>query len=268
MRPAQKKSVLVTAVLAALLCSVALVFTRVRSRSSKATGRVSAAHNIELPRVVLWAWERPSDLRFIDPRQVGVAFLAQAVLLRGDDVVVRPRLQPLDLPPGTKLVAVTRVESDRKQSPQLSAAQRQSLASSIAEIAALPNVSAVQIDFDATRSERAFYRGLILEVRERLPQNVSLSITALASWCADDDWLSDLPIDDAVPMLFRMGADRSQIINRVLDGQQFSSAPCQDSYGISTDEPIPGLSPGKRLYVFSPRAWSEHSFRGVLDSTR
>ena len=88
MRPAQKKSVLVTAVLAVLLCSVALVFTRVRSRSSKATGSVSAAHNNELPRVILWAWERPTDLHFIDPRQVGVAFLAQTVLLRGvnDDV--------------------------------------------------------------------------------------------------------------------------------------------------------------------------------------
>jgi hypothetical protein len=268
MRPAQKKSVLVTAMLAVLLCSVALVFTRVRSRSRKATGSVSAAHNDELPVVILWAWERPSDLRFIDPRQVGVAFLAQTVLLRGGEVVVRPRLQPLDLPPGTKLVAVTRVESDRKQSPQLSPAQRQSLASSIAEITALPNISAIQIDFDATRSERAFYHDLILEVRERLPQNVSLSITALASWCADDNWLSDLPIDDAVPMLFRMGPDRSQIINRVSAGQQFSSAPCQDSYGISTDEPVPGLSQGKRLYVFNPRAWSEDSVRAILDSTR
>jgi hypothetical protein len=265
MRPAHKKHVLVTAVLVALLCSVAFALTRVRSRSSKPT---PAPHNNELPRVVLWVWERPSDLRFIDPRQVGVAFLAQTVLLRGDDVVVRPRRQPLNLPPGTKLEAVTRVESDRKQSPQLSPAQRQSLASSIAEIAALPNVSAVQIDFDATRSERAFYRDVIFEVRERLPQNVSLSITALASWCAADDWLSDLPIDDAVPMLFRMGVDRSQIINRVANGRQFSSAPCQYSYGISTDEPVPGLSPGKRLYVFNPRAWSEDSVRAALDSTR
>ena len=229
---------------------------------------MSAAHNSELPRVMLWAWERPSDLRFIDSRQIGVAFLAQTVFLRGDDVVTRPRLQSLALPPGTKLVAVTRVESDRKQPPQLSPAQLQSLASSIAEMVVLSNVSAVQIDFDATQSERAFYRDLILEVRERLPQDVSLSITALASWCADDNWLSDLPIDDAVPMLFRMGPDRSRIINRISDGRQFSSGPCQGSYGISTDEPVPGLAPGKRLYVFNPRAWSEDSVRAILDSTK
>jgi hypothetical protein len=33
-----------------------------------------------LPRLVLWAWERPEDLRALDP-DTGVAFLAQTITL-------------------------------------------------------------------------------------------------------------------------------------------------------------------------------------------
>lgn len=29
------------------------------------------------PRTILWAWERPEDLEFLDPREFAVAFLAQ-----------------------------------------------------------------------------------------------------------------------------------------------------------------------------------------------
>ncbi len=52
------------------------------------------------PKIMLWAWERPEDLNFVDPRQSGVAFLARTLALRGEQVVVRPRLQPLKVPPG------------------------------------------------------------------------------------------------------------------------------------------------------------------------
>jgi len=38
-----------------------------------------------------------------------------------------------------------------------------------------------------------------------------LSITALASWCAGDPWITGLPIDEAVPMLFRLGPDTRNI---------------------------------------------------------
>lgn len=264
MKLSLQKAVLVTTLLISLLCTVALVVA-VRSKAGKPSRRAAGDNE---PRVILWAWERPSDLRFIDPRQVGVAFLAQTIFLRGEDVVVRPRLQTLEVPSGTKLIAVTRVESKGVEKPRLSSEQRLRLALSIAEVATLSHVSAIQIDFDATRSERDFYRDLILEVRRRLPPETGLSITALASWCADDDWLAELPIDDAVPMLFRMGPDRHQILNRVSDGNQLSVALCRNTYGISTDEPVPALTPGKRVYVFNPHAWSQDSVRAVLDSIK
>ncbi len=64
-----------------------------------------------LPNVVLWAWERPENLEFVDPKEFGVAFLAQTLLLEGENVIFRPRRQPLRINPETKLVAVTRIET-------------------------------------------------------------------------------------------------------------------------------------------------------------
>jgi hypothetical protein len=135
-------------------------------------------------------------------------------------------------------------------------------------MATLPNVSGIQIDFDAMSSERSFYRDVITEVRRLLPKGFSFSITALASWCADDDWLSDLPIDEAVPMLFRMGPDGKEIARRLEGGDDFTAAPCRKSYGVSTDERRMGLAPARRLYVFNPDAWTEKSVRALMELSK
>ena len=221
-----------------------------------------------LPRVMLWAWERPEDLRFVEPRQVGVAFLARTVFLSDDNVVLRPRLQPLTVTPGTALAAVVRIESSRAEPPTLSDAQRGQAVRAIAATADLPGVSAVQVDFDAATSERKFYRSLLEDLRKQLTSSTSLSITALASWCLDDNWLEGLPIDDAVPMLFRMGPDRRNVLLRLSKGEDFRAGVCRQSTGISTDEPLPSLLPGRRIYVFRPKAWSPEAVQAVLNEVR
>src|ERR1039458_2560605 len=48
-----------------------------------------------VPPLVLWAWERPEDLRFLNPKLTGVAFLAGTVRLGPDGLSFPPRLQPL-----------------------------------------------------------------------------------------------------------------------------------------------------------------------------
>jgi hypothetical protein len=247
-----------------LFASLAFGFTKVRSVISRS--HAPATRMDQIPRVVLWAWERPTDLRFINPEKIGVAFLARTIRLRSGEVVVRPRLQPLNLPDGTRVIAVARVETDSVNKPGLSDQQRQRLAAAIVEMAKLPGVSHLQIDFDATLTERTFYRDVIVEVRRRLPETISLSITALASWCTYDNWLSHLPIDEAVPMLFRMAGDGKQIANRLDAGEDFIAPPCRHSYGISTDEPRSNLSSARRLYVFNPDPWTEDSVRAILES--
>lgn len=211
-----------------------------------------------LPPVIVWAWERPEKLDFIDTEKIGVAFLAKTLRLEGDRVLNKPRLQPLELAPNTKLIAVVRIESDH---PTLTSSQLRKTVSEVAELSALSGISVVQIDFDATVSERDFYRRLLSELRQQLPSSTSLSITALASWCAGDQWLKDAPIDEAVPMLFRMGIDQRRFQSR----PQFDAPKCRSSAGVSTDEPItpPAVD---RLYIFNPKPWSRDSLNSALEA--
>jgi len=262
-----RKTIIVLAGSVVILASLALGLTKGRSIIGRRNSDTKARAN-EMPRVILWAWERPTDLRYINPRDVGVAFLAKTIRLQGQVVTVRPRLQPLNLPQGAGVIAVARVETDVIKKAALFGQQREQLAAAIAEMAHLPRVSQIQIDFDATESERQFYRDVIFNVRGRLPAHVGLSITALASWCTSDDWISDLPIDEAVPMLFRMGVEEKQFSNRLESGEDFNAAPCRLSYGVSTDEPRTNLSRDRRLYVFNPDPWTETSVRAILESRK
>jgi hypothetical protein len=214
----------------------------------------------KFPSRVLWVWERPEDLEFVDPQQFAVAFLAQTLTLKNDEVVFNPRRQPLKVTPETKLIAVTRIESRKTTgSPTAqSATQKDRLVDLVLKTLELKNVSAVQIDFDAALSEREFYRSLLHDLRQRLPNNIPLSMTALASFCVGDRWLDDLPVDEAVPMIFRMGADDRVIKTFLKNGNDFREPLCRRSYGISVDEPVvTNFERSRRQYIFNVRAWTE-----------
>lgn len=219
------------------------------------------------PRFVLWAWERPEDLKSIDANNFAVAFLAQTLVLKGDDVIFNPRHQPLDVFPETKLIAVTRIESQKQtgQPATLNEAQKQKAISLILRTRELRNVSAIQIDFDAASSEREFYRALLRELRAKLPDNMPLSITALASFCVGDRWLDDLPVDEAVPMIFRMGADDRTIKNLLARGEDFREPLCQRSYGIAIDEPLEiKFKLERRVYIFNDDAWTPSDIAAAI----
>ncbi|MDD5275119.1 MAG: hypothetical protein PHR16_03435 [Methylovulum sp.] len=208
------------------------------------------------PPVILWAWERPEDLRFLDSRRFGVAFLAQTLQLTGDKLLFAPRQQPLGVAPEIRLIAVTRIEAIPPTA--LSEAQRNEAIRLVLQTLALKNVEAVQIDFDAKLSERVFYRGLLGALRARLPKPIPLSITALASFCIGDSWISDLPVDEAVPMVFRMGKDAKRVKQYLKDGNDFPVPLCRHSYGVATDEPLADNFVGqRRKYVFKgrPEGW-------------
>jgi hypothetical protein len=49
---------------------------------------------IDMPALVLWAWDRDDDLSFIDTRDTAVAYLAATVILRGETVLLTPRHHP------------------------------------------------------------------------------------------------------------------------------------------------------------------------------
>jgi hypothetical protein len=120
----------------------------------------------------------------------------------------------------------------------------------------------VQIDFDATASQREFYRRMLNDLRARLP-NTPISMTALTSWCMDDDWIAALPVDEAVPMLFRMGRDDRSIRARLKSGDDFREPLCRTSVGVSTDEPQAMRAGGRRVYWFAPRSWTQSQLAEV-----
>jgi len=226
--------------------------------AAKKRETITSARNT-LPPVILWAWERPEDLTFLDSERVGVAFLAQTLFLQNDEVVLRPRLQPLKVSPTTKLIAVTRIESLKTtgERPALSDRQTEKLNSLISKTLELENVSAIQIDFDATKSEREFYRQLLVKIRQSLPGHVPLSMTALASFCLGDRWLQGLPVDEAVPMIFRMGVDSENIKRFLASGNDFQEPLCRSSYGIAVDEPLEiTFAKGRSLYIFNHNSWA------------
>ena len=210
-----------------------------------------------LPSTLLWAWERPEDLRWL-PADVGVAYVSTRIALSGDQAAVHPRANPLRLAPGTARVPVVHVDASTRQPPQLTAGQQATIVDQLLQAAQHAPQQVVQLDFEVRLSQRAFLADLVRAARRALPPQVALSVTALASWCAGDAWLAGLPADEIVPMAFRMSRD-SAVLRRQLNAQgRFNGPGCGRAVGTATDEPLPGWQrpAGVREYVFSPRPWT------------
>jgi hypothetical protein len=219
------------------------------------------------PDRVLWAWESPQDLRFLAHGE-GVAFLAGELALEGGESRWMPRRNPLQVNPGTPLMAVVRVET-RKAA--LGADQHRALVERALQVAAWPGVKALQIDFDATESERGFYLSVLRDLRGRLPEPIPISITALASWCLQDRWMRDTGlarvVDEAVPMLFRMGGEADRV-RKELGHADIPEPLAGRCYGLSTDEIRPRLRSGRRCYVFHPGPWRPEDWERIRQELR
>jgi len=208
----------------------------------------------DYPRTTLWAWETPSSFLDIDPQRFAVAYLDQTIVVE-DGIHVILRRQPLAIAPHTRLIAVTRIEAHPGATDLSDPALPTKLAGIIADSLTRRGADAIQVDFDARQSQRPFYSSVLAALRRRLATRVPLSITALASWCAYDDWIGDLPIDEAVPMYFRMGPDHPA---SEIPGWNYPVREplCRGRAGVSMDEAWPKLETGTRLYVFHRGAWN------------
>jgi hypothetical protein len=219
------------------------------------------------PNLYLWTWERNEDVRFIDPSTTGVAFLAETIHISDGGFMRRPRRNYLLVPAHCPAIAVVRIEARDAACDLLSSDDSERLVTVFKNRAFQPGVRGLQIDFDATVRQRPFYIKLLRGLRSALGKNYPLSITALGSWCLHDRWIEGLPIDEAVPMLFRMGRDGQAILRYIDSGGDFLGGSCTRSYGISTDEPRPILRAGRRVFVFHPRSWSKSEYE-KLESMR
>ncbi|HEV2531289.1 hypothetical protein [Phenylobacterium sp.] len=213
------------------------------------------------PRLVIWAWERPEDLRFAPP-QVEVAAQTGFVVLTGEGVFVRRRRFPLRTmrPPSTALV---HVQIDHHRRLAWTPTQRAQAAAAVLQLAQAAGVRRVQVDFEVRQSERRVLLDLLADVRRGLPSGVGLSMTALASWCETEAWLNRAPVDEIVPMLFRMGPGGDALKVRLETGGDFAEPRCRTALAISTDAPLRRAPAGRRVYLFNPRSWTAADFEAA-----
>ena len=262
--PSGRRWILFAAALA-LVCGLAGLHHWRQKRAARASlPSLPALFADRVPERVLWAWEEPEDLHTL-PTNVGVAYLAETYLLT-DHITVLPRHQPLYPAPGAPLIAVVRIETRPgfADTPTL----RLALAEHLAYYGTRSDIRALQLDFDATQSQQPFYRSFLELLRPQLPRTLPLSITALVTWCGPHSWLHTLPIDEAVPMEFRMGGPRTlAFASTTRPHYQITEPLCRTSLGLSTDEPWPAsistLNPSTRVYLFAPRPWRPAEFAAI-----
>ena len=232
----------VSLALAALLGSLGLHSDALPHRPSRLT---------PFPQLTLWAWERREDLHALNTRRFAVAYLDRTLTI-GLTVEDQPRHNAVIFPSSAVRMPVVRIETG--PASVLNSFNRDDLVRGLLHAADKPGIAALQIDFDASRSQREFYRDLLVNLRSRLPASIPVSITALASWCGYDDWLRGLPIDEAVPMMFRMEPDRRRT-PPTADDFRIREPLCQSAIGVSTSEPWPSRFDGKRIYIFPDNGW-------------
>jgi len=224
------------------------------------------SQNVSLPKIMVWAWEQPQDLRFLKDDNMGVACYAGTITLKGGNIIFTSRRQLLNFNRKTAITPVIRIENK-----DASAAVYDSNVSEIAELIVEQclsgEASGCQIDYDARNSEISFYKKIIAKTRELLPRAIPLSITALVSWCDKNSWLQDAAIDEAVPMFFSMGPDSRDILNGLTGESFLQEKKCQTSIGISADEPLPPRHylANKRIYIFHSASWNQKSLFDIIN---
>ena len=148
------------------------------------------------------------------------------------------------------------VEIDRVRRPVWDAGQRARTAAAVRLLVRNPRFSKVQIDFEVHASDRHVLLDLLSDVRAELDPGRQLSMTALASWCDTETWIAAAPVDEIVPMLFRMGRGGEAIRHRLANGGDFREPRCRSAIGIATDTLPERLPSGRRIWLFNPHSWT------------
>ena len=214
------------------------------------------------PARIVWAWERPEILDKL-PANVGIAAVTGFIRLRGDAIVVRRgRRFPLVVAPGRPPpIAVVHIELDQSRPLEWSPALADQVVG--AALAFIRGAAQVQVDMEVRTSQRGALLDVLRGVRAGLAAGTTLSMTALASWCENEAWLDAAPVDEIVPMLFRMGPGGYRLRAKLTAGGDFTDRRCRDVVGIATDTPVV-VPPGRRVYIFNPRPWNAAAIAALL----
>lgn len=220
------------------------------------------------PNIVIWVWERPENLYFMEDENVSFSYLAGTITKTDKGLIPYFRQQPLRIPNNSKTMAVVRIEH-RVENKSFSESDRKIITKFIVESCTqLEKNGSCQIDFDATKSQLDFYKKLLTDVRLALPKKMKLSITSLLSWCTTKNaWFDNSPINEVVPMFFRLGTNSNEYWDKIKDNKLELNSACKKSIGISTDENLPKkYLKNKTIYIFNNEYWNYENWSKIKAS--
>ena len=249
-----------------------LALVAVASRIPVASGTATPASRAQIAaslaaRGVAWIWP-VSNGPILAPSGAAAygeaAVVVETLVVDARSVQRMPRTQPLVLPVSVRVLPVLHVEAGPDAPDTLSESQRGAIVDAFARHAAdaASGAGVIQLDFEAPRRERSSYQALVGAIRTALPASLKLSVTALAHWCAQGDWLDTLPVDEVVPMLYRLGPQSPQWRRRWLRDDPTLARRCRGpALGFATNDPPPAalLARTARPYWFDESAWSNRS---------
>lgn len=251
------------------LTAVALMCTACRDVDKPPLAPATSAQIASsLARGAAWIWPNSSGPSAA-PGDIApyreAAVLVESLVLRAQGVERGGRTQALRLPPGVRVVPVVHIESASDAPTEFSETQRSAVLAAVRRHAPVATAGAgvFQLDFEAPARQREAYRALVTAVRKALPDDVKLSVTALAHWCTQGDWLDRLPVDEVVPMLYRLGphADAWRRRFEQSDNPDLARRCRGDAMGFATNDPPSSklLARTIRAYWFDEDAWSNPS---------
>jgi hypothetical protein len=217
----------------------------------------------DYPKIILWAWERKEDLRFINNKNIEIAYLALTIRISHNALVLRRRNNILFKDERINSFPVIRIEAANNSLPYLNQSTELKIVNEITSIAIHSNAKRIQIDFDALKSQRNFYKNILKKLKNKL-KDTKISITALLSWCIYDDWILDDLVDEIVPMSFDLGKEKKQILSELIKNPNLLKPYCRKSLGISTQGDFPISFKVERLYLFHPRSWTKEDLNKIL----
>jgi hypothetical protein len=210
---------------------------------------ISASKN-DIP----WLWDRVWRV----PPSQEVSLLMENIELRGSTMTARGRTTAPIIPSGTVVTPLIHVEVNVFEPPKSPERFNDKILEVVLGMASRSTSGWVQLDYEARPSGQQAYKDLVRRIRDALPKDVRLSVTALAWWCRSSSWLDDLQADEVVPMFFRMGRDSKAMKSILSDAPERLHPKCRTSViGISKQEPVGAdvINRYQKRYWFDNTAW-------------
>ena len=187
---------------------------------------------------IVWVWHDSDAPALLDGQELAV--LQQHFVFDKAGTHLRQRMKPLHIRPGTRVTPVVHAQVATTEMPQLGKPQAQALLKAVLQAGQKSSSGWVQFDFEVPRQQRTFYLDLVRQMRTQLPAHIKLSVSALASWCFEEEFISQIAADEVVPMLFALGQPASTMHSQFfLHEPRLAKACQQQAIGFARQEAPP-----------------------------